>query len=257
MNPVTKHVLATTALLLVGAAVGAAVFVASGSYNIAADDPHTAPVTYLLETLRERSMEMHAASLQVPDLGEQRRILEGAGNYNAMCVGCHLAPGMEATEISRGLYPSPPNLSRESVEPRHAFWAIKHGIKASGMPAWGKGMNDQTAWNMTAFLVRMPQMSPQQYEELVASSGGHSHGGAEGGGAHGEGHEMGSQKEHGAQTHAEDHGMHDKAAPDAEHGSSAGAQKVPATIGVAAGKTASGGHVHADGKSHDHGAGSK
>src|SRR3546814_1099025 len=55
----------------------------------------------------------------------------------AMCTGCHLAPGMSETEMSRGLYPAPPDLTKTTVEAAEAFWVIKHGIKASGMPAWG------------------------------------------------------------------------------------------------------------------------
>lgn len=243
MKPLAKHVLITTTVLLVGAAAGAAVFIASGTYNIAADDPHTAPVSWLLETLRERSMETRAAKLTVPDLSEERRIVEGAGNYNAMCVGCHLSPGMEATEISRGLYPSPPNLSREAVEPEHAFWAIKHGIKASGMPAWGKSMNDDAAWNMTAFLVRLPKMSAAQYEQLVASSGGHSHVGAEEGEAH--------HHEHGAAGSDSEHERHDhdaetEAAPAGRDGGE------PVAAGESAAKSATTTHVHADGRSHTH-----
>lgn len=264
MKPVTKHILLTTGLLLVGAAAGATIFIASGAYNIAADDPHTAPVSYLLETLRERSMETRAARLQVPDLSEQRRIVEGAGNYQAMCVGCHLAPGKESTEMSRGLYPAPPNLSRESVEPDHAFWAIKHGIKATGMPAWGKSMNDETAWNLTAFLVRMPKMDIKQYEQLVASSGGHSHGGADEGEAHEHGH-GGGHEEHAESGEAHGHSDHDEAGtkpahePAADSGtasSTPSAEKSMAsheTVEKAAGKT----HVHADGHSHTHTAGSK
>lgn len=157
--------------------------------------PAHCTVRWMLQTLRKRSMETRVARLQVPDLSEQHRI---AGNYQAMCVGCHLAPGMEATGLSRGLYPSPPNLSREEVEPRPAFWAVKHGINASAMPACGKSMNDEAAWNMTAFLVRLPQMDAAQCEQLVASRGGHSHGGAEGGAAHHHEHGEGSHQDHAA-----------------------------------------------------------
>jgi hypothetical protein len=94
-------------------------------------------------------------------------------------MGCHLAPGMAATELSKGLYPAPPDLTRHPVGAAEAFWVIKHGIKASGMPAWGKSMDDEYIWNMAAFLQRLPDLGPEQYEALVASSGGHSHGGGE------------------------------------------------------------------------------
>ncbi len=193
MKPVVKHVLATTAILLVGAGAAFALFVGSGVYNFAADDPHSAAVSHLLETMRERSIETRAQNIAMPDLGDEKRIVQGAGNYNAMCVGCHLAPGMSESELSKGLYPVPPNLSIEKVGPQHAFWVIKHGIKASGMPAWGKSMSDETVWNMAAFLQALPSLDEGQFKAMVAHSGGHHH---DHGGAHDDDH---------GDDHADDH----------------------------------------------------
>ena len=160
-------------------ALAAGVFVWSGLYNIGADDPHFRPTYAILETLRDRSIETRAAKLEIPDLSDPAKITQGAGNYNAMCIGCHLSPGMADSELSKGLYPAPPNLSTEVVKPEHAFWVIKHGIKASGMPAWGKSMSDDYIWNMVAFLQRLPKLDDEQYKALVATSGGHDHGGGE------------------------------------------------------------------------------
>src|SRR3546814_9079558 len=56
--------------------------------------------------------------LQLPDLADPARIKQGAGNYNAMCTGCHLGPGMTETELSKGLYPAPPDLTQRSEERR-------------------------------------------------------------------------------------------------------------------------------------------
>ena len=161
------------------AVVATAGFVWSGVYNIGADDQHTRPVYALMQTMRERSIEARASKLQVPDLKDPGRIRQGAGNYNAMCKGCHLAPGMEGTELSRGLYPAPPNLTKATVDAAKAFWVIKHGIKASGMPAWGRSMQDEYIWNMAAFLQQLPRLDSAQYQALLESSGGHEHGGNE------------------------------------------------------------------------------
>ena len=135
-----------------------------------------------------RKSEEGAAKLQVPaNLNDPERIRQGAGNYNAMCVACHLSPEAAATELSKGLYPAPPNLSKQPIAPAEAFWVIKHGIKASGMPAWGGSMDDEFIWNMAAFLQELPKLDKTGYQVLVASSDGHSHGGGETDGhSHGE-----------------------------------------------------------------------
>ena len=164
-------------LALVG---GAVAFVRAGIYNVGADDPHLPATNAVLEQLREASIEARASKLEVPkDLMSQARITQGAGNYAAMCTQCHLAPGMGPTEISRGLYPAPPNLTKEAVDAAEAFWVIKHGIKASGMPAWGGSMGDEYIWNMAAFIQKLPTLDAAEYQAMVASSGGHSHGGGE------------------------------------------------------------------------------
>lgn len=221
--------------LLGGLAIGGvavAGFVWFGAYNVGADDPHIAPVYALMETIRDQSIRSRAKELEVPDLESRERIVQGAGNYNAMCTGCHLKPGVGETELSKGLYPTPPDLTRTEIEDAEAFWVIKHGIKASGMPAWGKSMQDEYIWNMVAFIRQLPTLDAQSYGALVASSGGHSHGGGEADGhqdveAEEAPHEPGMVQD--VQTH-EDH------APMAE-------ESAPMT-----GTT----HVHADGMSHVH-----
>jgi mono/diheme cytochrome c family protein len=180
MPLITRHSWITVFVLAISAMVGLGLFVWLGLYNMAADDPHLKPTYNLLQTLRERSIAVRADKLEVPlDLSTTERIRQGAGNYNAMCMGCHLAPGMGETELSKGLYPTPPNLTKGEVEAAKAFWVIKHGIKASGMPAWGKSMDDAYIWNMAAFLQVLPKLDAQQYQALVESSGGHAHGGGE------------------------------------------------------------------------------
>ncbi|HEX7054082.1 MAG TPA: cytochrome c [Burkholderiales bacterium] len=157
--------------LLVAAAAGIAY---SGAYNVAADEPHWRLTERLLALVRERSIEARAGRIDVPDLEDAKRIAEGAGHYAEMCQGCHLAPGMEDTELRKGLQPRPTDLTRERVDPRRAFWIVKHGIKMTGMPAWGTTHDDETLWGVVAFLRKLPGMDEQRYRELVARAGPHS-----------------------------------------------------------------------------------
>jgi mono/diheme cytochrome c family protein len=49
---------------------------------------------------------------------------------------------------------------------RRAFWIIKHGIKMSAMPAWGKTLDDTAIWELVAFVRKMPEMTPETYAEV-------------------------------------------------------------------------------------------
>jgi mono/diheme cytochrome c family protein len=153
----------------------AAVTIYSGLYNIAADVPHTQPVYWLFETVRERSVAARARHIVVPnDLADANRISKGAGEYAEMCSGCHLAPGMERTEISRGLYPRAPELRHKTdLTPARQFWIVKHGVKMTGMPAWGVTHDDQLLWDVVSFVRKLPQLTPEQYETLVKNAPKH------------------------------------------------------------------------------------
>ena len=180
---VTRKSLATMALFTVVAVLLVLGFIWSGIYNVGADDPHTRPVLAMMQSLRENSIRVRSRDLEVPNLEDPQLVLKGAGQYAAMCTGCHLAPGMDDSEIRPGLYPQPPELSKERIDPRTAFWVIKHGVKMSAMPAWGLSHDDMTIWSMVAFLQKLPDLSPSRYAALVAKAppdeemGGHHHDG--------------------------------------------------------------------------------
>lgn len=175
-----KNLLSAVILLLLvgGAALGGIIW--SGTFSVAADEPHSRIVHRLLEIARERSVAARSASIDVPDLANEELIRIGAGNYAAMCEGCHLRPGLGDSEIRRGLYPQPPDLAvRDAGDAARDFWIIRHGLKATGMPAWGLSMDDGTIWGMVAFMRSMPGQSAADYAAAVAASSGHSHGGLE------------------------------------------------------------------------------
>ena len=131
----TRKSLYTWVGLVIAAVVALLGFVWSGIYNVGADDHHTKPVFALMQSLRANSIHARSKHLTPPNLEDPQLILKGAGQYAAMCTGCHLAPGMEDSEIRPGLYPQPPELAKLHLDPKDAFWVIKHGIKMSAMPA--------------------------------------------------------------------------------------------------------------------------
>lgn len=174
-----------TFLLLV--AIAAAAFVYAGVYPIGADQPHWPFTERAVGVLRDRSVARQAEGIAVPALDDPARIRRGAGHYAEMCSACHLTPGMRDTELRKGLYPQPPDLARNGIgDPAQAFWAIKHGIKMSAMPAWGRSHDDAAIWDMVAFLKVLPKQDEAAFEAMAGSKGDDGHGG---GHAHDEHHE--------------------------------------------------------------------
>ncbi len=211
MNTGNLKLLAGFIILLV---VAGFIFIWTGLFNIAATEKHWGITNSVLELVRERSIRANAPKIDVPDLADAERIRRGAANFDAMCAQCHLAPGMDTSELHEGLYPQPPVLYKtvnEELQPHETFWVIKHGLKLTGMPAWGNYNSDEQIWDMIAVIKAMQKgMSAEKYQELVAS-GEHTH--AKGGG-HGDTapeHHHGNNNHHAApvkkkkapHTHAE------------------------------------------------------
>jgi mono/diheme cytochrome c family protein len=153
-------------------AFGGVAFIGSGVYNIGADDHHTKIVLALIEQLRDYSIETRSRRIEAHFVTDPARIADGAQNYAALCVSCHLAPGVTRSDIRPGLYPHPPNLAKEELQPaQRAFWIIKHGIKMSAMPAWGTTLDDETIWDIVAFIRKMPDMTPDSYSSSWRNTG--------------------------------------------------------------------------------------
>jgi mono/diheme cytochrome c family protein len=174
------RILGGAALMLVVLLLGGIAFVYSGMYNVAASAGHYAPVRWLLDTTMHRSVATRAADVKVPPLDDPRLAARGAHAYDEMCVICHLKPGQSTTPLHQGLTPKPPKFAEKGSHMSAAenFWIIKHGIKMTGMPAWGETHSDEEIWALVAFVERLRQLSPDEYRQLVEQGGrqgGHRH----------------------------------------------------------------------------------
>jgi mono/diheme cytochrome c family protein len=154
--------LAITALALMG---GAAAFVYSGVYDIAATDQHSAPVFWLLKTAMRRAVGHHAHDVQAPPLDDPAIVARGRILYAAQCSRCHGAPGVAPEPFALGLRPAPANLANTGIEwqPADLFWTIKFGLKMTGMPAWQFRLQDDAIWAIVSYLHRLPYESPRAY----------------------------------------------------------------------------------------------
>jgi len=174
-------VLGTAVVVAVLFILGALAFVYSGVYKIAADEPHWRVTHWLLEMTRTQSIKSELDDVVVPDtFGSAERIRKGAIAYADMCQVCHLAPGVSPTPLQLGLYPQAPKLAEAGShqhEAEYLFWIIKHGIKMTGMPAWGETHTDEELWDVVAFLQKLPELNQQEYVNLitVTADDGHGH----------------------------------------------------------------------------------
>lgn len=182
-----KIVVTTLLVVMIVALAGAGAFVYSGVYDVGASTPHSAASDWLMNTVRAASVARRADNLTVPELERQRLLRAGINDFEAMCVECHGRPGRAPAAMGQGLNPAPPDLADIARERSAAelFWVTKHGIKMTGMPAWGATHSDDALWPVVAVMMALPEMDAAAYAAaLDAGTGmGHHGAGSEGTGA--------------------------------------------------------------------------
>jgi thiosulfate dehydrogenase len=96
----------------------------------------------------------NAADQKNPLPFNDTNILAGAHQYREHCAVCHGTPDQPPTAISKGMFPSPPQLfERDNMvtdDPEGTtYWKVTHGIRLSGMPGFGRTLSDTERWQVT------------------------------------------------------------------------------------------------------------
>lgn len=146
-----------------------ALYMYLGYYNISASQPHISFVEDVIQGIKYNSVEHHTEGLIKPAISKNEVMKSGLEHYDAMCVHCHSAPGMDESELQNGLYPKPPSFPDEIDERlgvEQIYWITKNGIKMSGMPGFGADHSDEQLWLIAGFVKELENISPEKYAEL-------------------------------------------------------------------------------------------
>jgi len=167
------RILAGIGVLAIVIALGVAVFFFGGFFNIAASEEDPAIVNWALIKVRMASISRHARDASPVNLEDPNIVRAGAQAFAARgCSNCHGAPGVNWQKFSEGLEPDPPDLKDvvKEREPAELFWVVKHGIKMTGMPSFGKiGAEDKEVWSIVAFIKKLPSVSEEDFKAWTAN----------------------------------------------------------------------------------------
>jgi mono/diheme cytochrome c family protein len=168
------RILAVIGALAIIAAIGAAIFFFAGFYSVAENEDDPAIVSWALANVRAASVARHATETPPASLDDPATVKAGARAYATIgCVNCHGGPpDANWAKWSEGLKPVPADLKVMAKErtASQLFWAIKNGIKFTGMPSFGlAGASDEQIWTIAAFIKNLPSISDADYKALTAS----------------------------------------------------------------------------------------
>jgi mono/diheme cytochrome c family protein len=161
-------ILLTAVGTIVVAVLVAIVVMGTGAITVGADVKPGLIARTLAPWARDRSVERHAAKAQNPFAGDAAAIAAGMDHYRENCLVCHGAPGVAATEVSKGLNPPAPSLGNEENDTPDGelFWVTKHGIRLTSMPAFGPTHTDEEIWKIVAFLRHLPELTAEEKDSL-------------------------------------------------------------------------------------------
>ncbi len=149
-------------IALVVVALGAFAFLRLGFMPTNADaSPSSLEQRVAMQAL-DASIARHAPRIAnpVPPTGDN--LIDGMKIYTMNCAVCHGDLDLTRSPLAHAFYPPPPQLVLDPVDDPewHVYYAIRTGVRYTGMPAWGAALSAAEMWKVTAFLSRVEHLPP-------------------------------------------------------------------------------------------------
>jgi len=129
----------------------------------------TVCAVYLLKNIARINKEMPK---NVPIQPTEANLLAGAELYKQHCGVCHGLPLTPKSAIATGMYPKPPLLLEgkgvTDDEPGESYWKIFNGFRLTGMPGFGKSLNETQMWQLALLVANADKLPPSAKAVLVA-----------------------------------------------------------------------------------------
>ena len=121
----------------------------------------------------DASMERHAPHAVNPLAPTDQNLEDGMKLYTMNCSLCHGGLDHKPSTLVNSFYPPPPNLvSDPPDDPEwHVFYAIRTGVRYTGMPSWEKTLSEQDMWKITMLLSHMDKLPPAVQDYWKANFG--------------------------------------------------------------------------------------
>jgi len=168
---------ATIRALLILVVAGAAL-VAVAAYSVAGRGLSARDEPSRVEAIVARAMRRWATPQGVraqsnPVQPTEAVLGQALEHFADHCAACHGNDGSGETEMGRGFYPKAPDMraaQTQSLTDGELFSIIEHGIRLTGMPAWGTGTpeGERDSWGLVHFIRRLPNLTPEDLERMEA-----------------------------------------------------------------------------------------
>jgi mono/diheme cytochrome c family protein len=156
------------------AIVGVAVIAAAISFARDGVTTRTEPSaieTTLGRAARHALIPASVRERQNPQAATPEGLRVGLEHWADHCASCHANDGSGDTSIGRSLYPRVPDMrsaDTQQLSDGELFYLIEHGVKLTGMPAWGTGTaeGEAASWQLVHFIRRLPALDAAELADM-------------------------------------------------------------------------------------------
>jgi predicted CXXCH cytochrome family protein len=156
---------------------GAAYFFYIVRHGFSTTDEPSAIERAVARTVRNLGIPNKARDEKNPLQPTSAVLIEAHDIFIDRCASCHGQDASGATTIGRNLYPKPPDLRTsptQDLTDGQLHYIIQHGVRLTGMPAWGNPHEEQgdVSWKLVLYLrdVGQPGRKHVQTAASVTSS---------------------------------------------------------------------------------------
>ena len=145
---------------------GAIAYLRLGAAEVRADVAAPAWQSWLLHLAIRAAVRRRAPGAPRPSTHGDEELIAGGKLYLDGCSGCHGEPGRPPRR--RAAFYFPPEFAHAGTDGSgpELFWIVKHGIRGTGMSAYGTFYPDRQIWALVEFVERIKELPPSVLEAL-------------------------------------------------------------------------------------------
>lgn len=168
-----KNFLLGILFALVAMIAGGAFALKQGYVDFAADQRPSFVESKLAMAAVDASTDRRAPEQKNPIEVTEENIAAGAKLYLDHCAGCHGVPSNPDSQFAKSFYPAVPGFFHDAPDMSESanFYIIRHGIRWTGMPAWGKTLDDMQTWQVVTFLSNIEKLPPAAQKVFGETAG--------------------------------------------------------------------------------------
>ena len=116
----------------------------------------------------DAAVKRRAGGLTNPVQATDDNLLRGMTLYSINCAGCHGTLDKSTSKLGADFYPPVPQIVKDPIDDPEWFiyYVTKHGVRFTGMPAWGSHLKDEEIWKIAAFLSRIDKLPPAVQDKM-------------------------------------------------------------------------------------------